>query len=151
MWIELCSAAFDVTLEGYSRVKKCTAEGRAAMIMDNFALHEGLNCVHFCRAPRGKHYVDGYLQAFCLNEEDLMRWIQENWQGYAYRHVLGMLQQTMSSMLNNKKLRDSIAIIDGLYEVEGQQSADVGSRVSNMFSTQRSDSKFSNLMTKFRK
>lgn len=118
VWMELCTAAFEVTLEGYSKVKKCTPEGRAGMIMDVFALHDGLNNIHLCRCPRGKHYVDSYLQAFCLNEEDLMVWIQENYQTYAYRHIYGMLQQTLSSMLNNKKLRDAVAVIDQLYEAD---------------------------------
>jgi hypothetical protein len=36
-------------MEGYSKVKKCSPEGRAAMTMDVFSLHEGLNSVHLCR------------------------------------------------------------------------------------------------------
>jgi hypothetical protein len=126
VWMELCSAAFEVTLEAYSKVKKCTPEGRAGMIMDVFALHDGLNNIHLCRSPRGKHYVDSYLQAFCLSEEDLMVWIQENYQTYAYRHIYGMLQQTLASMLNNKKMRDAVAVIDQLYDIDESVSSSNG-------------------------
>jgi hypothetical protein len=134
VWMELCTAAFEVTLEAYSKVKKCTPEGRAGMIMDVFALHDGLNNIHLCRSPRGKHYVDSYLQAFCLNEEDLMVWIQENYQTYAYRHIYGMLQQTLASMLNNKKLRDAVAVIDQLYDIdESVNSSSISGGVGSSF------------------
>lgn len=52
----------------------------------------------------------------------MMNWIQENWQSYSYRHIHALLSQTLASMLNNKKLRDAIAVIDGLYEVEAMAS-----------------------------
>jgi hypothetical protein len=122
------------------------------MIMDVFALHEGLNSIHICRAPRGKHYIDSYLQAFCLNEEDLIRWINENWQAYAYRHIIGMVHQAMPSMLNTKKLRDTISIVDSLYEVESRDNTS-SSKLTTMLSSRfKEDSTFSSLLTgKFRK
>lgn len=122
MWIELCQSAFDVVLEGYSKVRKCSAEGRAAMTMNVFALHDGLNSIHLCRPSRGKHYIDNFLKAFYLSEDEMMNWIRDNYQAYPYRHVHSLLSQTMSSMLNSKKLRDAITTIDGLYEYEGSST-----------------------------
>lgn len=137
-------------------MKKCSSEGRAGMIMDVFALHEGLNSIHICRCPRGKHYIDSYLQAFCLSEEDLMRWIQENYQAYAYRHMLGMLNQTLTSMLNTKKLRDAVAIIDQLYAIDsndGNNNSAGFNKFSNMLSSRfKEENKLTNLIAgKFRK
>jgi hypothetical protein len=147
--LELCQASFDIAIEGFSRVRKCSAEGRAAMTMDLFALHEGLNKIHLCRPPRGKHYVENYLRTFYLNEEEIMRWIQENWQSYAYRHLYGLLQQTMTSMLNSKKLRDAVTTLDSLYEIEDSETTKVTSMFASRF---KEETKFTNLLAgKFRR
>lgn len=149
VWLELCQAAFDVMLEGYSRVRKCSSEGRAMMNMDLFALHEGLNAVHLCRPPRGKHYIDAYLRAFYLSEDDLLTWVQENWQAYAYRHVHGLLSQTLSSMLANKKFKDAVVVIDALYDYDKRDGA---GKVTNMLSQRfKDDTKLSNLIPGFRR
>lgn len=121
------------------------------MTMDLYALHEGLNLVHLCRPPRGKHYIDNYLRAFYLSEDGLTQWVEENWQSYAYRHIHGLLNQTLSSsMLTNKKFKDAVAFIDNLYEFEKKDN--IG-KVSGMFSQRLKDeNKFSNLLTgKFRR
>jgi hypothetical protein len=55
-----------------------------------------------------------------MGEEDMIKWIHENWRSYAYRHILGLLVQTLGSslpVLNNRKLNDATHVIDGLYEI----------------------------------
>lgn len=88
------------------------------MSMDIFSLHEGLGGIHLCRPARGKHYVDNYLRATYMPEEDIMVWVRENYRSYAYRHMHGLLSQTMNSVLNTRKLKDAVAVIDSLYEVD---------------------------------
>ena len=116
LWLELCQAAFDAVLEGFCKVRKCTAEGRAAMAMNLAALEDGLEAVHFCRVMKGREYVEALIGAAALSEEDMMQWVAQNWQSYAYRHVYGLLTQTLSSVLNPKRLKDAVVVIDGLYE-----------------------------------
>jgi hypothetical protein len=130
VWLEVCQCAFDCILEGYSKVRKCSAEGRAAMTMDVFALHEELNSVHLCRPPRGKHHIDNYLRTSYLSDEDLTAWVQENWRSYAYRHMLGLLTQQLSSVLNSKKLKDAVAVLDSMYASEGGDK-DFGTAISS--------------------
>lgn len=139
-----------MALEGYSKVRKCSPEGRAAMTMDIFSLHEELNSIHLCRPPRGKHYVDSYLRVFYMGEEETLRWIHDNWQLYSYRHIHGLLTQMFSGLMNNKKLRDSISTIDSLYETEVKESP---VKLVNMFSQHfKDENKFTNLLGgKFRK
>ena len=114
-------------LEGYSKARKVSVEGRSAMTTDNIALHDALNTVHLCRPPRGKHYVDNYLRSAMLSEEELMAWVRENWESYAYRHIHGLLTQTLFSLLNSKKLKDATAVIDALYELkDGESTSTLG-------------------------
>lgn len=119
------------------------------MTMDLFALHEGLNKIHLCRPPRGKHYIENYLRTFYLTEDEIMRWIHENWQSYAYRHLYGLLQQTMTSILNSKKLRDAVSTLDSLYEIEEGETNKLTSLLSSRF---KEESRFANLIAgKFRR
>jgi hypothetical protein len=135
VWLELCQSAFDVVLEGYSRVRKCSGEGRAAMTMDLNTLHQQLNLVHLCRPPRGKHHIGNYLRCSQMSDEDLIAWIHDNYQSFAYRHTLGLLVQTMqSSVLNNKKLKDATNLIDTLYEVNPKVEKGLVAKRTSMFS-----------------
>ena len=146
MWLEICQAAFDVCLEGYAKVRKCSVEGRSAMTTDNMALHDALNTIHLCRPPRGKHYVDNFLRSALLSEEELLGWVRDNWESYAYRHVHGLLTQVLFSMLNSKKLKDATALIDSLYELKDSEST---STLSSLMA--QTDGTFSRFSSQFRR
>lgn len=154
LWLELCQACFEVVLEGYCRVKKCSAEGRALMSKDVFALHEGLNNIHICNTPRGKYYIDSFMKCFYISEEEIMAWIHENWQSYSYRHIAALLSQTLSSsILNQKKLKDAMQVIDNLYEVDSMKETNTSTFSSMLSNLNRKDgTQFSNLLNvKFRR
>ena len=116
LWIELCQSAFDTVIEAYSKLRKTTTQGRALMSLNVSALHNALDAIHSCRPPRGKHHIDNYIRAFYMSEPDMLQWINENWMSYCYRHLHGLLTQTMSSMVLNKKFKDAVAMLDTLYD-----------------------------------
>jgi len=126
VWLELCQTSFDITIDGFCKAKRVSPEGRAAMLRDVLALQEGLDRVHPCRSPRGLLHVEAYLRAASLGEEEMMAWIGENWQAYAYRHMYGLVSQTFSSMmdLSSKRLKQATAVLDKLYEVEEKETKD---------------------------
>ena len=113
---------------GLSKIKKVSTEGRACMAMDVSSLHSGLDAVHPCRPPRGKLHVDNYIRALYLSEEEVLEWVRNNWQAYAYRHLHGLLSQASSAansnmgmnvnVLKKKRLHTSLAVLDGLYDQE---------------------------------
>ena len=116
LWIELCQSAFDTVIEAYSKLRKTTTQGRALMSLNVSALHNALDAIHSCRPPRGKHHIDNYIRAFYMSETDMLQWINENWMAYCYRHIHGLLTQTMSSLVLNKKFKDAVAMLDTLYD-----------------------------------
>ena len=138
VWLELCQTAFDMLLEGFSRARKVSTEGRASMTMDVSALHAGLDTIHPCRPARGKLHVNNYVRASYLSEEEVVEWVRNNWQGYGYRHLHGLLHQAMSggstSSLNvtgtgmrKKRLATVLAVLDELHdEVLGEEGAGTG-------------------------
>lgn len=103
------------------------------MTTDNIALHDALNTIHLCRPPRGKHYIDNFLRSAMLSEEELMNWVRDNWESYAYRHVHGLLTQVLFSMLHSKKLKDAVAVIDNLYDLKDSETQQ-GNTLSGLLS-----------------
>lgn len=130
VWLEICQAAFDAVLEGLSRVRKCSTEGRASMTMDVSALHTGLDSRHVCRPPRGRQYVDMYIKALYLTEDETIRWALSQCQTYAHRHLAGLLKQALSSMMSNRKLSQALTALDAEYDNAEKEE----SKLSNMLS-----------------
>jgi hypothetical protein len=83
-----------------------------------------------CRPPRGKHYIENYLRAACLSEEDLLGWVRDNWESHAYRHVHGLLTQCLSG--SSKKLREALHTLDGIYELKDSSSSSSSSSSSEV-------------------
>jgi len=125
-WMELCQAAFDITLDGFSDAKKTNVvvgsnttsseKCRNAMINDLNILQSSLDKIRSCRPARGKEHVEEYVRATGLNEEDMMQWVRENWQMYAYRHMNALITQTMASVMKKTKLKESLIELDNLYD-----------------------------------
>jgi len=120
VWLELTQVAFAIALDGFTRVRKVSAEGRAAMVKDVAALEEGLSAVHLCRAPRGREYVSALISAGALGDEEVLSWMKNNFASYAYRHLNGLATQVFSSLmsLNSARLKNAVALLDDLYEYD---------------------------------
>ena len=89
-WRYAVSAANESILEGFSRVKKCTIEGRAAMSLDLQMLTQGMKKF----VPKGfeadVRLVDGYIKAFYVPESDLLHWAMTH-REYKKQQILGLV------------------------------------------------------------
>ena len=72
-----------------------------------------------------------------MSEDEMMSWVRESYQVYAYRHILGLLTQTLASVINSKKLKDATAVIDSLYDVETERDDNNGNRFGGLFNQRR--------------
>lgn len=112
--------AFDVVLDGFSKVRKVSPEGRSAMIKDVGALEEGLSAVHLCRAPRGRDHIVAYCSAALLGDEEILNWMRNNYQSYSYRHLHNLASQAFSSVMvapfnSSKRFKEAASMLDELY------------------------------------
>ena len=138
VWMEVCSSAFDILLEGFSRVKKCSKEGRAAMGVDLSALHSGLDSIHPNRTAQGKTYVEALcVKVSYMQDNEVLQWVQDNYQSYSYRCVLGVITNKMSSMLNPMKLKNAVSMLDKLYGCDDEEE---NSKLSSIMSSLSSSS-----------
>ena len=89
-WRYAVSAANESILEGFSRVKKCTIEGRAAMSLDLQMFTQGMKKF----VPKGfeadVRLVDGYIKAFYVPENDLLHWAMTH-REYKKQQILGLV------------------------------------------------------------
>ena len=67
-----CEAVAEVVVEGYSRVKRCTNEGRALMSLDLQVLGNELQAVTLARP--NLQLVENYVKAFYLPETEYFHW-----------------------------------------------------------------------------
>jgi len=135
VWLELTQVAFDIILDGFSRVRKASPEGRTAMINDATEFEEGLSIVHPCRAPRGREYIASFVSAASLGDDDLLSWMRVNFQSYSYRHLHGLATQAFSSLMTikSKRLKDALLLLDELYHFEDGKTGGVGVKEGSRF------------------
>ena len=67
-----CEAVAEVVVEGFSRVKRCSNEGRALMSLDLQVLSNGLQAV--TRTRPNLQLVEKYVKAFYLPESEMFHW-----------------------------------------------------------------------------
>jgi hypothetical protein len=172
IWAEMCDCAFDTALEGFSRIRKCSPEGRLAMSLDIADLQTGLDSIRLPKSSgtppsssspsssstypdssspfsrRNKEYVDNYIHATYMPEEDLMMWISENYKQYSYRHIYGLIRMLlncpsiMSIAGSSKRYNEAIGAIDVLYGVE-KEGETSNKMLSHMFKREKGGGAYS--------
>lgn len=79
MWEHAIKGGAECILEGFSRVRRCTLEGRASMSLDVSGLEKALRQMQVpVQASSGLRIVDTYIKAFYLPWEELAHWAQQH-------------------------------------------------------------------------
>eukprot|EP01147_Barroeca_monosierra_P002037 gene2036-5109_t len=103
IWAELLHQANRAFIDGFSAAKKCTNEGRAKMQMD---YKQFLNKIKkFTTLKPNMDIVQNYVTAYYLPEEELEKWIRDNYQMYSQRHLTQLVNVALST---NKKARQRL-------------------------------------------
>jgi hypothetical protein len=84
----------------------------AASIIHRLEANELANAPPLVSPTRALRYIDMYIKAFYLPEEDVMKWIVSNYRDYQLNHMLALLtcgaNDREAEHTNVKKLADSI-------------------------------------------
>eukprot|EP01132_Coremiostelium_polycephalum_P001223 gene1223-1545_t len=82
-------------VDGYSKIKKCTNEGRATMIQDLMSLQNSLEKisggVRIPNLPHAENYIKGFYQLSAFSEQDIIVWAREH-EEYPIRYVINLIQ-----------------------------------------------------------
>ena len=122
-WAEWCQSAMEALVEGFSRVKHCSTEGRALMSMDVQALHQGLTAIAPFRGVRSRVWADSFVKAFYYGEEDVMKWIADNFANYHMRHIEKLILHGVGKNLRKKRRNELLREVRARYPPYGGRLA----------------------------
>eukprot|EP00300_Choanocystis_sp_HF-7_P020026 c20489_g1_i1.p1 GENE.c20489_g1_i1~~c20489_g1_i1.p1 ORF type:complete len:125 (-),score=30.19 c20489_g1_i1:337-711(-) len=108
-------------VDSFARVKKCSTGGRALMSLDIQMLRSGLrnNILPASASPDWK-YVENYIKAHYLIEQELMNWIQ-NHPEYRLQHVHALINNlplNIKRKARNELIAQATAIHGGTNALE---------------------------------
>ena len=76
LWQYATTVIQDTLVDGFSKVKKCTEPGRALMTLDVQTLQKEFKKLAPESTDTEWRYIDTYVSAFYIKEDDAMKWMQ---------------------------------------------------------------------------
>ncbi|KAJ9462164.1 hypothetical protein DIPPA_05560 [Diplonema papillatum] len=101
-------------IEGYSRVKKCSNEGRAQMSLDLQTLQHSLRGIVPGSLPSAEA-VEDYIRAFYMDPDDYFEWVKNNHAAYTVKQLTAWY--TINTNVLDRKRKDKVEAVKRLTEV----------------------------------
>ncbi|RKP16713.1 hypothetical protein ROZALSC1DRAFT_31413, partial [Rozella allomycis CSF55] len=93
-------------VEGFSRIKKCTNEGRACMQLDANLLLATIEKLSERKYANHQIFVQEYIKAYYLQEHEVENWVKSHRTIYTIKQLSQLVQLLMQAIpSSNKKLR----------------------------------------------
>jgi len=83
--------SMNLLVEGYSRVKRCTNEGRALMSLDSQVFQTALQKLTELRPVPHANLVDNYIKAYYNPESLFLEWVVSHKDDYTSKQLLSLL------------------------------------------------------------
>uniref|UniRef100_A0A2K6DM33 VPS50 subunit of EARP/GARPII complex n=1 Tax=Macaca nemestrina TaxID=9545 RepID=A0A2K6DM33_MACNE len=113
LWEHCIRLANRTIVEGYANVKKCSNEGRALMQLDFQQFLMKLEKLTDIRPIPDKEFVETYIKAYYLTENDMERWIKEH-REYSTKQLTNLVNVCLGSHINKKARQKLLAAIDDI-------------------------------------
>lgn len=99
----------EILVEGLSRVKRCTNEGRALMSLDLQVLINGLQHLASAKIRSNLQIVETYIKAYYLPETEYIHWARAHPE-YSKNQVIGLINLVAS--MNNWKRKARVELVE---------------------------------------
>ncbi|ELR18216.1 uncharacterized protein ACA1_369590 [Acanthamoeba castellanii str. Neff] len=86
-----CGHVVDVLIDGFSRVRKCSFEGRGLMKLDFQTLQSSLKKMLALKAIPEAERLDAFISAFYEPEAGLPQWFRTHYGDYTHKQLLGLV------------------------------------------------------------
>ncbi|XP_072859287.1 syndetin isoform X2 [Pogona vitticeps] len=113
LWEHCIRLANRTLVEGYANVKKCSNEGRALMQLDFQQFLMKLEKLTDIRPIPDKEFVETYIKAYYLTENDMERWIKEH-REYSTKQLTNLVNVCLGTHINKKAKQKLLAAIDDI-------------------------------------
>jgi hypothetical protein len=115
IWRTSIRVAMRVLVEGFSRVKKCTTEGRASMALDVKVFQKALEELAHLRPIPDLPVVTGYIQAFYIaSADDLLEWVRAHAGDYSRRQLTALATVGVGQGLKKKQRAELIQQVEDI-------------------------------------
>ncbi|XP_021407436.2 syndetin isoform X1 [Lonchura striata] len=111
LWEHCIRLANRTLVEGYANVKKCSNEGRALMQLDFQQFLMKLEKLTDIRPIPDKEFVETYIKAYYLTENDMESWIKEH-REYSTKQLTNLVNICLGTYINKKARQKLLAAID---------------------------------------
>ena len=131
-WKGIANAAYQSMLEGFSRVPFCSTEGRALMALDLASFTAGISRMSLvellenhnltadapsCSVHHLMRVVDTYIKVFYYPHEEIVRWINENYEDYKMTCSMALVvSEDTSDSFPKQKVQQLLDDIKALYD-----------------------------------
>eukprot|EP00026_Physarum_polycephalum_P001555 Phypoly_transcript_01557.p1 GENE.Phypoly_transcript_01557~~Phypoly_transcript_01557.p1 ORF type:complete len:961 (-),score=214.93 Phypoly_transcript_01557:327-3209(-) len=116
VWEGAIMRGMDVLVESYAKIKKCSMEGRANMLLDINALQRGIESIAPLRdistVPGISHALN-FANAYYLPLDDIPEWAQQHPE-FPLRQVLALVAVNPASATNRAKRQQVVAALEEL-------------------------------------
>eukprot|EP01091_Cochliopodium_minus_P015510 TRINITY_DN5547_c0_g1_i1.p1 TRINITY_DN5547_c0_g1~~TRINITY_DN5547_c0_g1_i1.p1 ORF type:complete len:935 (+),score=271.87 TRINITY_DN5547_c0_g1_i1:16-2820(+) len=90
LWVNTITKVMNTLVEGYSRVKKCSSDGRTLMLLDFKHFQTELDKISEMKHIPAAEYVVGYIKAL-LDQNSLKQWIQVHYPQYSLNQLVSLV------------------------------------------------------------
>ncbi|KXJ15287.1 syndetin isoform X2 [Exaiptasia diaphana] len=111
LWDHCIRLANRTFVEGFASTKKCSNEGRALMQLDFQQYLMKLENLTDIRPIPDREYVETYIKAFYLTENEMERWIREH-KEYSSKHVTSLVTCGVGSHITKKGRQKLLSVIE---------------------------------------
>ncbi|KAJ8954131.1 hypothetical protein NQ318_005725 [Aromia moschata] len=120
LWENIAHIITHTLVQGFSEAKKCSNGGRALMQLDFTQFLSKFEKISSLKPVPHKEYVENYVKAYYLPEQELEKWIREH-KEYSSKHLFGLVS---CACQNNKKTKQRLLqVIEGSGKEPVQQIA----------------------------
>ena len=95
IWRSAVAVGMDAIVEGYSRIRKCSTEGRASMALDLKFLQQEIEKLTTLRPLPKLETVDLYIKGFYIPETDIWDWIVRYQGDFSIRQIKALVEVTL--------------------------------------------------------
>jgi predicted methyltransferase len=98
-------------VEGFASAKKCSNEGRALMQLDFQQFLMKLETLTNIRPIPDKQYVEVYVKAYYIGENDLEQWLRDH-KEYSTKQLQSLVTTGVGSHLSKKSRQRLLSVVD---------------------------------------
>jgi len=115
VWDAAIMRAMEQLVEGYSRIKKCTNEGRAILLQDLKAIQTGIEKM-LNTPPKNSTilYAENYIKAYYLPLDNDIVDFSKDHPEYSLRHVVALVNVNPAAAQNRTKRAQVIGMLEDL-------------------------------------